>query len=296
MCLVGVQSNQFPRALDLARRFRQAGMQVAIGGFHVSGCLAMLPDLPAELQEALDLGITLFAGEAEGRFADLLRAAYERRLEPLYNFMADLPELQGQALPYLPPEVARRYAPCPGTFDAGRGCPFQCSFCTIINVQGRKSRFRDPDDIERLVRANLAQGIRHFFITDDNFARNRNWEAIFDRIARSGGNWGSSSTSPSRWTPWSHPPALHRQGAGGRGLPRLHRAGEHQPGHPQGRQQEAEQDHRLPRHAPGLAAAAGDHLLRLYPGLSGRHPGEHPARTSRSSSANCRSISWSSSA
>ena len=184
VCLVGVQSNQYPRALDLARRFRQAGLQVAIGGFHVSGCLAMLPNLPGELQEALDLGITLFAGEAEEHFSDLLRAAYERRLEPIYNFMAQLPGLQGQALPYLPPEVARRYAPMPGTFDAGRGCPFLCSFCTIINVQGRKSRFRDPDDIEQLLRANLAHGIRHYFITDDNFARNRNWEPIFDRIAQ----------------------------------------------------------------------------------------------------------------
>ncbi len=184
VCLVGVQSNQYPRAMDLARRFRQAGLQVAIGGFHVSGCLAMLPTLPGELQEALDLGITLFAGEAEEHFADLLRAAYERRLEPIYNFMAQLPGLQGQPLPYLPPEVARRYAPMPGTFDAGRGCPFLCSFCTIINVQGRKSRFRDPDDIEQLLRANLAHGIRHYFITDDNFARNRNWEPIFDRIAQ----------------------------------------------------------------------------------------------------------------
>jgi hypothetical protein len=67
-------------------------------------------------------------------------------------------------------------------FDCGRGCPFQCSFCTIINVQGRKSRFRDPDDVEQLVRANVAQGIRHYFITDDNFARNKNWEAILDRL------------------------------------------------------------------------------------------------------------------
>ncbi|WP_295447041.1 radical SAM protein [uncultured Thiodictyon sp.] len=183
VCLVGVQSNQFPRALDLARRFRQGGLQVVIGGFHVSGSLAMLPELPPELRQAQALGITLFAGEAEEHFADLLRAAYAQRLEPLYNFMSQLPQLQGQALPYLPPEVARRYAPMPGTFDAGRGCPFLCSFCTIINVQGRKSRFRDPDDIERLLRTNLAQGIRHYFITDDNFARNRNWEAIFDRIA-----------------------------------------------------------------------------------------------------------------
>src|SRR5215510_2941596 len=68
------------------------------------------------------------------------------------------------------------------TFDAGRGCPFQCSFCTIINVQGRKSRFRSADDVEKIIRENHAQGIHKFFITDDNFARNRNWEAIFDRL------------------------------------------------------------------------------------------------------------------
>lgn len=37
--LVGVQSNQYPRALDIARPLRAAGVQVAIGGFHVSGCL-----------------------------------------------------------------------------------------------------------------------------------------------------------------------------------------------------------------------------------------------------------------
>ena len=183
VCMVGVQSNQFPRAMDMARVFRAAGIQVAIGGFHVSGCLAMLPELPVELQQALDLGITLFAGESEGRFIDLLQAAEQQAMEPIYNFMDELPGLEGQRMPYLPPKVARRYAPMPGTFDAGRGCPFLCSFCTIINVQGRKSRFRSPEDIERLLRANLAHGIRHYFITDDNFARNRNWEPIFDRIA-----------------------------------------------------------------------------------------------------------------
>ena len=62
--LIGVQSNQFPRALDLGRQFRGLGIPVVIGGFHVSGCIAMLPNLPADLQAALDLGIHLFAGEA----------------------------------------------------------------------------------------------------------------------------------------------------------------------------------------------------------------------------------------
>src|SRR5271155_228648 len=41
--IVGVQSNQYPRAMDLAREFRDAGIQVCIGGVHVSGCLAMPP-------------------------------------------------------------------------------------------------------------------------------------------------------------------------------------------------------------------------------------------------------------
>ena len=181
VCLVGVQSNQFPRAMDLARPLRAAGITVAIGGFHVSGCLAMLPQLPADLQQALDLGVTLFAGEAEGRLEGLLADALAGHLRPIYNYIEDLPGLQRQITPFLPIDIVRRYGDTIGAFDA-RGCPFQCSFCTIINVQGRKSRWRDADDVERLVRANLAQGVFRFFITDDNFARNRNWEAIFDRL------------------------------------------------------------------------------------------------------------------
>jgi len=182
--LVGVQSNQYPHALDLARRLRAAGMQVCIGGFHVSGCLAMLPEMPAELREAQALGISLFAGEAEGRLDVVLCDALAGTLRPLYNFMDDLPGLEGAPPPMLPALRVERTGGRLTSFDAGRGCPFQCSFCTIINVQGRKSRYRSPDDVEAIIRANLAQGIDHFFITDDNLARNRNWEPIFDRLIR----------------------------------------------------------------------------------------------------------------
>ena len=73
VALVGVQTNQFPRALDIGRQFRARGVTVAVGGFHVSGCIAMLPDLPPELKEAQALGMILFAGEGEGRLAGLLR-------------------------------------------------------------------------------------------------------------------------------------------------------------------------------------------------------------------------------
>ncbi len=180
--LVGVQSNQYPRALDLGRRFRAAGLPVVIGGFHVSGCLAMLEEMPAELKEALDLGISLFAGELEGRLDDLLRDAAQDRLRPVYDFLRELPDLSDMPTPYLPPDRVRLTMGKRASFDAGRGCPYLCSFCTIINVQGRKSRHRTADDIERLVRADAQDGITNFFITDDNFARNRNWEAIFDRL------------------------------------------------------------------------------------------------------------------
>ena len=182
VALVGVQSNQFPRAMDIARRLRAQNVQVAIGGFHVSGCIAMLPGIQPDLQEALDLGITLFAGEAEGRLDDVLRAAAARALPPIYNFMDDLPGMEGQPPPILPPERIARTGGRLSSFDAGRGCPFQCSFCTIINVQGRKSRYRSAEDVEQLIRRNLAAGVDHFFITDDNFARNRNWEPIYDRL------------------------------------------------------------------------------------------------------------------
>jgi radical SAM superfamily enzyme YgiQ (UPF0313 family) len=180
--MVGVQSNQYPRALDIARRFREAGLPVVIGGFHVSGCLAMLKQLPRELQEALALGISLFAGELEGRLDGLLADAAEGRLKPVYDYLNDLPDMTGRPTPYLPPDRVRLTMGKRASFDAGRGCPYLCSFCTIINVQGRKSRHRGADDVERLIRANAADGIGNFFITDDNFARNRNWELIFDRV------------------------------------------------------------------------------------------------------------------
>ncbi|HYO76839.1 MAG TPA: radical SAM protein [Thermoanaerobaculia bacterium] len=180
--LVGVQSNQFPRALDLARPLRARGIQVAIGGFHVSGVLSMLKGVDAGLDEARAMGISLFAGEAEGRLDDVLRDAMAGTLKPLYNYMNDLPAVEGAPIPLITALRAWRTAGGLTSFDAGRGCPFQCSFCTIINVQGRKSRRRSADDVEKIVRENVAQGLHSFFITDDNFARNQDWEPILDRL------------------------------------------------------------------------------------------------------------------
>jgi hypothetical protein len=137
--------------------------------------------VPAEIAAVQKQGVSIFAGEAEGRLADLFRDAYRGELKPVYNYLNDLPALEGVVTPFLPINIARKSFDFTA-FDVGRGCPFRCSFCTIINVQGRKSRHRNADDVERIVRAYAGHGVRKMFITDDNMSRNKNWEQIFDRL------------------------------------------------------------------------------------------------------------------
>ncbi|MEM8811243.1 MAG: radical SAM protein [Pseudomonadota bacterium] len=183
--LIGVQSNQFPHAVDLARAFKREGLQVAIGGFHVSGCLSMLDEMPSEMQEAQEEGFTFFAGELEEtRLDQVFRDAWNGSLKPVYNFMDDLPTISGTPIPFLKNEHVSKTLDGRSSFDLGRGCPFQCSFCTIINVQGRKSRFRTADDLELIIRENYKNKIKRFFITDDNFARNKDWEPLLDRLIK----------------------------------------------------------------------------------------------------------------
>lgn len=180
---IGIQSNQFPRAVDLAKRFLSHNIQVAIGGFHVSGTLSMLHKLTPELIDAQELGISFFAGEAENkRLDEVLIDAYNKKLKPMYDHLDDMPSLENEPTPILPAEAVRKTLGVYSSFDLGRGCPFDCSFCTIINVQGKKSRFRTADDLEKILRDNAAINISKFFLTDDNFARNKNWELILDRM------------------------------------------------------------------------------------------------------------------
>jgi len=182
--LVGVQTHQFPRAADIARELRKSGLTVLIGGFHVSGHMALHEGVPPEIQELLDLGVTVVRGEVEETWTSILVDAVEGRLAPLYDFTDDKPALNHAPIPLLRKKILRRFvASKNGTIDCGRGCPFNCSFCTIINVQGRKMRFRSPELIVQAIRENYAEsGAWFYFFTDDNFARNSNWEPIFDAL------------------------------------------------------------------------------------------------------------------
>jgi len=186
VCLVGVQTNQFPRACDLAHTFRRAGLTVLIGGFHVSGYLALLPDIPDDIQKLMDAGVSVVKGEVEETWGDLLLDAIHGRLKPLYDFLNSKPDLYTKPIPAIRKKYLRKFAASNfGTLDCGRGCPFECTFCTIINVQGRKMRFRSAEHIAEAIRRNYHEnGITFYFFTDDNFARNKNWEAIFDNLIR----------------------------------------------------------------------------------------------------------------
>jgi radical SAM superfamily enzyme YgiQ (UPF0313 family) len=186
VCLVGVQTNQFPRACDLAHTFRRAGLTVLIGGFHVSGYLALLPEIPDDIQKLMDAGVSIVKGEVEEPWGDLLLDAIHGRLKPMYDFLNSKPDLYTKPIPAIRKKYLRKFAASNfGTLDCGRGCPFECTFCTIINVQGRKMRFRSAEHIAEAIRRNYHEnGITFYFFTDDNFARNKNWEAIFDNLIR----------------------------------------------------------------------------------------------------------------
>ena len=187
--LVGVQTNQFPRALDLARQFRAARIDVIMGGFHTSGTINMLGDQEPDIQALAKESITIVSGEVEENWAEILADALYGRLKPIYSFAQDLQNLVdiGSApLPRISPKTMRHFAkPSFGTADTSRGCPFACSFCTIINVQGRKMRERSPASIADLLRTNYREhGISFYFFTDDNFARKKLWRETFEEIMK----------------------------------------------------------------------------------------------------------------
>lgn len=184
VCLVGVQTNQFCRAADIALALRRQQVAVMIGGFHISGMLVMFPAVSPEIQQLVDSGVSVVAGEVEHRWADLLKDAYDGKLKPIYRFLDDLPDLSDAPRPIKHKQFAAKHIHANyGTIDCSRGCPFNCSFCTIINVQGRKSRYRSPECIVETIRqAYRNSGVNLYFFTDDNFARNPVWEEIFDKL------------------------------------------------------------------------------------------------------------------
>ena len=181
--MVGVQTGQFARATDLALEFRKHGIDVLIGGFHVSGVLALFDELPQELELLIQNGVTLIQGEAEtpGVLENLFRDCLDDTLKPIYTF-PKAPDITNAQPPAVDPEYLRHFAVPWATIDTSRGCPYGCTFCTVINVQGRKMRCRSAESVLGMIRENYEKGIWAFFFTDDNFARSKIWREVFDGL------------------------------------------------------------------------------------------------------------------
>lgn len=194
--LSGVQTNQFARASDLALEFQRIGVQTIVGGFHVSGVLAQFTqDGEAVNQRAFaelglkslqDAGVSLFAGEAEGgRVESLLRDFMGGQLKAVYNYLGQPPDITHEPIPVIIPGIGERFAMSHmGTIDACRGCPFNCSYCTIRTVQGTVIRARGVQEFIDAIRVNWIKGIRSYFFTSDNASRDPLWEERFKSLIR----------------------------------------------------------------------------------------------------------------
>jgi len=181
--LVGVQTGQFARATDIAFELRKLGVDVMIGGFHVSGVLALFDEQMPELQRLINAGVTLIQGEAEtpGVMENVFQDCIDGNLQPIYRFPA-APCLEEAAAPRTDPKYLKKFAVPWGTIDTSRGCPYGCTFCTVINIQGRKMRCRKAESVLAMIKDSCQKGINNFFFTDDNFARSKVWREIFDGL------------------------------------------------------------------------------------------------------------------
>ena len=132
--LVGVTAftSQASRAYELAGRFRRMGVPVVMGGIHASMCQ----------EEALQHVDAVVAGEAEGVWPAVLADARAGRLQRTYSGchvdMVDIPPARHDLL-------AEGYAF--GSIQTTRGCPLDCSFCSVSAFNGKRYRNRPIDAV-----------------------------------------------------------------------------------------------------------------------------------------------------
>jgi radical SAM superfamily enzyme YgiQ (UPF0313 family) len=161
LALVGVQSHQLHRALDLAAYARRHGCMTVIGGPHVMTC---------DTSMLQDCGVSFAQAEAELVWPEILRDAAGGELQSVYG--RDQRWQQELKAPVIIPpsrsDLGRYVIPMLGLYPA-RGCPFLCNFCSVIKIAGRKIRSQSIDTTMASLRAAKAAGVRTIMFTSDNF-------------------------------------------------------------------------------------------------------------------------------
>jgi Radical SAM superfamily len=175
VALVGVQSHQFHRALDLAAYARRHGCMAVIGGPHAMTCDTSLLH---------GRGVSFALAEAELVWPEILRDAAGGELRPIYGREKRWQqELEAPVI--VPPsrrDLSRYIIPMLGLYPA-RGCPFLCNFCSVTKIAGRRIRSQSITTTLASLRAARAAGVRTIMFTSDNFNKYPEAEALLTAMA-----------------------------------------------------------------------------------------------------------------
>jgi hypothetical protein len=162
LALVGVQSHQMHRALDLAALARARGVtSCVVGGPHPMTC---------ETSEVQGRGISFALAEAEVVWAGIVRDSARGELRPTYGGDKRW-QAQLDPVPIDPPNrqaLGRYVIPMMGIYPA-RGCPYNCNFCSVIKIAGRAVRGQSVETTMRTLVAARRAGVRLIMFTSDNF-------------------------------------------------------------------------------------------------------------------------------
>ena len=175
LALVGVQSHQFHRSLDLAAFARANGVQhCVIGGPHPMTC---------DTSELQHRGVSFALAEAEMIWLQILRDAVRGELAPAYG--GDnrwQTTLEAPVLIPPAPEDLRRYVVSMVGLYPARGCPFTCNFCSVIKIAGHRIRSQQIDTTMASLRAAKAAGVKMVMFTSDNFNKYPEAEELLRRM------------------------------------------------------------------------------------------------------------------
>jgi radical SAM superfamily enzyme YgiQ (UPF0313 family) len=151
---------QGPSMKEQIARAKRRGLRTVVGGPIAS---AQDPAI-AEADHVVD-------GEAEDIIPDLAADLKRGEARPLYK-RGQLPDLSKVPVPHLDLAELRRYSSMAVQYS--RGCPFNCEFCDIITIYGRRPRTKSPEQILGELDNLRRLGWRgRVFLVDDNFIGNK---------------------------------------------------------------------------------------------------------------------------
>jgi radical SAM superfamily enzyme YgiQ (UPF0313 family) len=148
------------RMFEIAEAFRRRGKLVVAGGPFATLC-------PEELRDRVDV---LFVGEAEYTWPRFVRDHEAGRWQAEYR-QEEKPSMLDSPLPRFDLLRVDRYRSMAIQF--ARGCPFNCEFCDIIVMYGRRPRTKSTAQVLAEVEAIHGLGVANIFVVDDNFIGNK---------------------------------------------------------------------------------------------------------------------------